>query len=122
MKESLQTRLKEQNERPITDQMQHRWIKQFASAAAWLEQLDYFHGDMRPGNILLDGSGHVKLCDFGNTTKRGEELPATTYPYYRLRVDRSSPLAGPASEQFAMGSCIYTIRTGHEPLDHLKRP
>lgn len=120
MKESLQTRLEQQNGRPIAEQMQHRWIKQLASATVWLEQLDYFHGDMRIGNILLDDAGHVKLCDFGNTTKRGEKLSGAQWPYHRPRSDHHSPLAGPASEQFAMGSCIYTIRSGHEPLDHLK--
>lgn len=122
IEESLRTRLEQQNERPISDQAQHRWVKQIASAAVWLEQLDYFHGDLRPANILLD-QGHVKLCDFGNTTKRGEELPGTSSPFYRPgSIGCASPLAGPASEQFAIGSCIYTIRTGHEPLAHLGGP
>lgn len=119
--ESLRNRLEQQNERPITKQMQHRWIKQLASAAVWLEQLDYFHSDMRPLTILLC-QGHLKLCDFGNTTQRGHELPGTSSPSYRPTAEGNSPLAGPSSEQFAVGCCIYTIRTVRGQLNHLKDP
>ncbi|KAI9848519.1 MAG: hypothetical protein M1837_007188 [Sclerophora amabilis] len=120
--ETLHARLLRQEEDPSTEPMQHMWIKQLASAATWLERLDYFHGDMRPSNILLDGAGHVKLCDFGNTTKRGEQLPGASYPFYRVTAKFDAPIAGPASEQFAMASCIYTIRRGHEPLHQLDGP
>lgn len=119
MSETLGARLAQQKERPISERLHHRWFKQIASATVWLEKLDYFHGDLRPPNILLDADDHVKLCDFGNATKRGQELIAVTDPYYRMLPDRQSPLAGPASEQFAVGSCVYTIRMGHEPLEHL---
>lgn len=35
-----------------------------------------------------------------------------TYPFYRPAMN---PVSGPAHEQFAIGSCIYTIRTGEMP-------
>lgn len=91
MNESLRSRLAQHKERPISEQLQHRWIKQLASAVAWLEQLDYFHGDMRPANILLDVAGNVMLCDFGNATRRGEELPGATDPFYRLLPGMEKP-------------------------------
>jgi len=83
---------------------------------SWLEGLDYFHGHLRPRNIPLDATGNDKICDFGNMTRRGQEYPGATDPF-----NRSIPAhAGPVGEQFAIGSCIYNIRTGHEPLYHLK--
>jgi len=123
MKESLESRLHQQNERPITVQMQHRWIKQIASGAAWLEHLDYFHCDFGPPNLLLDEDDHIKICDFGNAMERGEKIPGMQVPFYKaLPLDHERLPAGPATEQFAIGSCIYMIRTGNEPLGHLDWP
>ena len=113
MRESLDNRLKQQSKRPVSEQEKYSWIVQISSAAAWLEHLDYFHGDLRPPNILLDAAGHVKICDFANMTKRGGKIPGATAPFY------ISDTAGPASEQFALGSCIFAISKGHEPLHEL---
>ena len=86
---------------------------QISSAVAWLEHLDCFHGDLRPPNILLDAAGDVKTCDFVNTTRRGGKNPGATAPFH------ISDTAGPASEQFAIFSCIFAISKGHEPLHEL---
>jgi serine/threonine protein kinase len=110
MLESLDNRLKQQGKRPISEQEKYSWIVQISSAAAWLEHLDYFHGDLRPPNILLDAAGDVKICDFANMTRRGGKNPGATAPFY------ISDTAGLASEQFAIGSCIFAIFKGHELL------
>lgn len=107
---------------PPPPHLQHRWIRQLASAAAWLESLALFHGDLQPANILLDSADHVQLCDFGSTTHRGAELLTATSPFYRPRPGDKPLRAGPETEQFAVGSCIYAIRTGAEPLAHLDGP
>lgn len=46
-------------------------------------------------------------------TRRGPKNPGATAPFYR------SDIAGPASEQFAVGNCIFTIFKGHEPFHEL---
>ncbi|KAI9814090.1 MAG: hypothetical protein M1832_005978 [Thelocarpon impressellum] len=124
MGDSIGKRLRRQklDDPAIDERLQHRWIKQLASATTWLETFDLFHGDMRPSNILLDPADHVKLCDFDCTTRRGEELPAASWPFYRVKGKSEALVAGPASEQFAMASCIYTIRTGREPLCEFPGP
>jgi hypothetical protein len=71
---------------------------------SWLQGLDYFDGHLRPRNIPLDATGNVKICDFGNMTRRGQEYPGATYPFYR-----SIPAhAGPIGEQFAIALAYST--------------
>ena len=110
--ETLERRLSRLSTMPVPEERQFRWIKEIASAASWLESFDYFHGDLRPENILLDAAEHVKICDFGRTVKQGCRIEVATYPFYR---PGRNAVAGPANEQFAIGSCIYTIRTGEVP-------
>ena len=103
-------------ERPISEQLQHRWSRQLVNATAWLERSDYFHCDIRLVIVLLDLADHVKLCDFGNATKQGEELPSATEPFYGLKPDgQHSSVGAPVSSS----PCIHTIRMGHQPLHHL---
>ncbi|KAG6155700.1 hypothetical protein E4U51_008428 [Claviceps purpurea] len=51
-----------------------------------------------------------------------EELEAVSESFAKLNKGRKIPHAGPITEQFALGSCIYTIRFGHVPLDGLDPP
>jgi serine/threonine protein kinase len=117
--DTLERRLSRRFETPIPEARQFRWIKEIASAASWLESLDYFHGDLRLENILLDETEHVKVCDFGRAMKRGCKIDVATYPFY---CPAKNPVAGPAHEQFAIGSCIYTIRTGEVPYGQWETP
>ncbi|ERS97075.1 hypothetical protein HMPREF1624_06404 [Sporothrix schenckii ATCC 58251] len=110
MKESLHDVL-DRNE-VIPDDDAARWLVQIASATAWLEGMDHFHGDLRPPNILLDAGSHVKLCDFGNMAARGTKNYGATLPYYKLYPAK----AGPASEQYAIGSIMYAVFSGKELL------
>lgn len=102
---------------PPAAESQQRWIQQLSSALAWLENLGYAHGDLRPANIFLDltEEKNIRLGDFDATVKVGEELRVASEPFCKLNEDYELPLAGPDTEQFSLGSCIYNIRFGHKP-------
>ncbi|KAG5952052.1 hypothetical protein E4U57_006419 [Claviceps arundinis] len=84
--------------------------------------LGFAHGDLRPANILLTANDNIRLADFDASVKIGQELEAGGEPFVRVNEDFELPQAGPISEQFALGSCIYTIRFGHIPLDGIDSP
>ncbi|GAM83886.1 hypothetical protein ANO11243_018760 [Dothideomycetidae sp. 11243] len=104
----------------ITEQQGIVWIQQLASGLAWIEQLGWVHGDLHPCNVFLDAADNIQLGDFDATVKIGEETRGGAEPWCRLLENCESPVASPATEQFALGACIYFIRFGRPPLAHIE--
>eukprot|EP01084_Bolivina_argentea_P219874 372778_1 len=42
------------------------YISEISSAINYLHINNYVHRDIKPDNILIDKTGHIKLCDFGS--------------------------------------------------------
>ena len=119
---TLEFRIDQSTTLPISRDCQHRWIQQLTSALAWIEQLGYVHGDLRPANIFLDETENIKLGDFDCAVKKGEQLLAASEPFCKLNEAYEPPPAGPISEQFALASCLYNIRFGNKPFHQLNAP
>lgn len=100
-----------------------RWMKELSAAAAWLEEIGLAHGDIRPSNVLFDSDDHVKLSDFDRSIKVGEHLDSGTEPFARLLDEEGGQdrgtygKAGPRTEQFALGSVIYSLVRGYDPYE-----
>lgn len=88
-----------------------RWANQIVKAAAWFERAGYYHGDLRPANILLDRFNNVVLADFGSSD--------CVKGYLRSSADVFCPgefVSGSAvSEQYAVAWCLYNIFHGTVP-------
>ena len=101
----------------------NRWMKQLCIAAASLERVELCHGDIRPGNMLLDADRNLKLCDFDRATRIGEDVTVLTEPFGRLLDGSDGAKAGPygqsgpRTESFAIGSVYYTLTRGYEPYE-----
>jgi serine/threonine protein kinase len=75
-------------------------LSQIELALLDLNRSDIFHGDLSPGNVLIDREGSIKLLDFGLANSGGTEA--------RLTPDFASPerLAG---EHPSLASDLYSL-------------
>lgn len=85
-------------------------------ACAWLENIGLAHCDLRPENIVINDN-HAKVIDFDHSVQIGLPLEIGTEPFARKSVDGSYGLAGPAIEQFAIGSILYCLTRGFNPYE-----
>ncbi|KAF7502029.1 hypothetical protein GJ744_009008 [Endocarpon pusillum] len=102
----------------------HRWMRQLCHAATALERIGLIHGDIRPGNMLLDVDWNLKLSDLDRGMKTGQDIAVLTEPYGRLLNAEEDGegagtygTAGARTETFAIGSVYYTLLRGHEPYE-----
>ncbi|KAL5324992.1 hypothetical protein ACEPPN_006114 [Leptodophora sp. 'Broadleaf-Isolate-01'] len=112
---TLEFRNRNREKEPVSESTAIRWTAQLVSAEVYLEELGYIHGDLRPANILLTKEDHV---DFDATVRPGERLRTATPGFSQVADLKTFQLcmASCSSEQLAIGSCIFAIGTGAEPL------
>lgn len=98
-------------------------VEQIARGLRAFHRLEMLHQDLRPDNIMIDGTGTVKIIDFGSTKVAGimeistpierSELLGTaqyTAPEYFLGESGST-----RSDIFSLGVITYHMLTGKLP-------
>ncbi|KAM0434599.1 hypothetical protein ACHAPT_003697 [Fusarium lateritium] len=102
-----------------------QWMLQLSSAAACLEAIGYAHGDINPQNILFDTHDQLKLIDFDHSPNVGDDLDVGYEPYVRQHRKIAGGLfgiAGPVTEQFALGSVFWYMTRGSQLYSDLEGP
>ena len=95
---------------------------QIAEALRAAHERDVIHRDIKPHNILITGSGDVKVTDFGiaraassSTMTRTGHILGTAH-YISPEQAMGEPV-GPASDLYSLGVVLYEMLTGEMPFD-----
>jgi serine/threonine-protein kinase len=94
-------------------------------AIRFLRSRQVTHRDLKPGNIMFDQDGWVKLIDFGSAKIAGESSELTNAGVMMGTFDYLPPEAGRKGEKavgaerdlYALGIIHYRMLRGHLPTD-----
>jgi WD40 repeat protein/serine/threonine protein kinase len=93
-----------------------RVVAQVGSALTYAHRRGVVHGDIHPGNVLLDEDGNAYLADFGMAARLADEAPAAP-PGYVSPEQRQGGAPDPAWDVFGLGVLTYRLYTGSDPSD-----
>ena len=71
------------------------YIAETALAIEYIHKLGFIHRDIKPDNLLLDASGHIKLSDFGLCTGLKKSHRTDFYKNLSHAAIKLSDFAGP---------------------------
>lgn len=94
------------------------WFKQIASAIDYIHDQKFFHGDIKPQNILLINSEYAILSDFGSSGKIGVDLYCGTFNYFHPKALNEIQLNQEMYDNYAFGLTIWSIIGKSEPPDN----
>ncbi|KAA8525284.1 hypothetical protein F0562_007139 [Nyssa sinensis] len=97
-------------------------LKQTLNALSYLHEHGHLHKGIKPGNILIDSNGSVKLTDFGVLTAGFSSVGVAETPYW-MPVEVIYPLDRPGydlkADIWCFGITALQLAHGKPPLSHL---
>ena len=121
--ENLAERLKRTG-KPMTEQEVREILPQILDALKSVHDAGIWHLDLKPANIMVDRSGHVKLIDFGASkqlnSQKGGATTSTAISYTngyapREQMEQNYDKFGPWTDIYALGATLYNLLTNKRP-------
>jgi serine/threonine protein kinase len=97
-------------------------VRQVASALGAAHAQGIVHRDIKPGNIIVDSQGRVRVTDFGiarvldQATRLTADHMSVGSPCYMSPEQCGIGEVGPHSDLFALGITLYELITGELPF------
>lgn len=102
------------------------YLRQTTSALRHAWAVAVYHGDINPGNLLLDGQGHIKLANLGVPRVAGLRRaadPASSHGFVRSGPEYAAPeqldkpeLVNAQTDMYNLGATFYHISFGTLPF------
>ena len=99
------------------------YVREILLSLEYLHNLGVVYRDLKPENILLDETGHVKITDFGFSTRMSPSVPRWTLcgtPEYLAPEIILGQGHGQGVDWWAMGILIHEMCAGLPPYTSLK--
>lgn len=130
--ESLSERMKRTGQ-PMSEDEVRRILLQILNALGEVHSQQIWHLDLKPGNIMIDRQGNVKIIDFGASKQlstTGSYATTTTSMCYTPgfapaeQIDQDIDRIGPWTDLYALGATVYNLLTQQAPptLSELQEP
>ena len=101
-------------------------LRQVAGALDYAHKMGVVHRDVKPGNVMIDGRGEVKVLDFGLAAQIRTSLgrasqayrgTSGTGPYMAPEQWEGKP-QGAKTDQYALAAMAYEMLAGHLPFEN----
>ncbi|HEY9863214.1 MAG TPA: serine/threonine-protein kinase, partial [Candidatus Obscuribacterales bacterium] len=129
--QNLQDWMKERKKEPISQELALAWLKELTEILEQVHNLQYFHRDIKPQNIMRKPNGQLVLIDFGTAREvtdtfmikinEGQNVTGIVSPGY-TPPEQTNGKAVPQSDFFALGRTFIYLLTGKPPTAYPENP
>jgi [calcium/calmodulin-dependent protein kinase] kinase len=102
----------QQGDAPMGESLAQYYFRQMVDGLAYLHGAAVVHGDMKPDNVLLSGTGLVKIADFGQAHFFNEgadvfDKTLGTPAFMAPEVRSGGAYRGKPADMWALGVTLY---------------
>jgi serine/threonine protein kinase len=101
---TLRCRLREKVQPSVA--LRTQWLVEACRALCFLHDRNIMHGDIGCHNFLVDKKGHIKLCDFAGSKRKGE----TARICYELRGQHPEYRSGEPTSKTEIFALVSLVR------------